>query len=179
MKLISLAAISFLAITVSAYPGLGTPSQGDNAPSAEQSQDATGQSEQQSQGATGQSEQQSQGATGQSEQQSQGAGAPSTLKHYEPELQAQIDMLSKNHREKINEIYNLGDHIKEMEDNLWELKRLIEDLEKDSPEKDDMMVKLMSLSSDIKDEFAFLQNKVEEMKEIEGQYNNAKGIWPY
>ncbi|KAH9266567.1 hypothetical protein BASA84_001053 [Batrachochytrium salamandrivorans] len=35
MKLISLAALSFLAITVSAYPGPGTPPQGAGVPSAQ------------------------------------------------------------------------------------------------------------------------------------------------
>ncbi|KAH9252440.1 hypothetical protein BASA81_009641 [Batrachochytrium salamandrivorans] len=63
MKLISFAVISFLAITVSAYPGLGTPSQDLEGPQSTTTQDL-----EESQGATTQSEQQHQGTIDQSEQ---------------------------------------------------------------------------------------------------------------
>ncbi|KAH9276349.1 hypothetical protein BASA83_001039 [Batrachochytrium salamandrivorans] len=62
MKLISLAALSFLAITVSAYPGPGTPPQGAGVQGAEQSQGAGAQGAQQPQGAGVQGAQQPQGA---------------------------------------------------------------------------------------------------------------------
>ncbi|KAH9263351.1 hypothetical protein BASA83_013265 [Batrachochytrium salamandrivorans] len=142
MKLISFAAISFLAITVSAYPGLGTPSQGADAPSAEQSQDATGQSEQQSQGAVGQSLRQQQ-------------------KH---ELQDKVDMLRKNHIEKGDEIYKIGKSIQEMEKERYELEQSIRGLEEGSPEQNDMIAELGSLSLDIDAARVSLQNAVEEMK---------------
>ncbi|KAH6564859.1 hypothetical protein BASA60_010124 [Batrachochytrium salamandrivorans] len=120
MKLISFAAISFLAITVSAYPGLGTPSQGADAPSAEQSQDATGQSEQQSQGAAGQvnslSCQRARNSTNMT-------------------LQDKVDMLSKNHIEKGDEIYKIGKSIQEMEERTYELEQSIRGLEEGSPEQ--------------------------------------------
>ncbi|KAH6572104.1 hypothetical protein BASA50_001097 [Batrachochytrium salamandrivorans] len=49
MKLIAFVAISFLAITVSAYPGLGTPPQSTTAQSAEQHQSTSTDEMQQSQ----------------------------------------------------------------------------------------------------------------------------------
>ncbi|KAH9263356.1 hypothetical protein BASA83_013271 [Batrachochytrium salamandrivorans] len=162
MKLISFAAISFLAITVSAYPGLGTPSQGADAPSAEQSQDATGQSEQQPQVAAGRSVIYQFYLDQRARQQ------------HKQSLQDKVDMLSKNHIEKGDEIYKIGKSIQKMEEEKSELEQSIKELEEGSPEKDDMMATLMSLSLGIDAARVSLQDEVEEMKKIEGQYNNAE-----
>ncbi|KAH9271742.1 hypothetical protein BASA83_006112 [Batrachochytrium salamandrivorans] len=88
MKLISFAALSFLAITVSAYPGDNTLPQSTAIQSAEQSQSTATQSEEQPQSTTTQSQEQSQSTDIQSAEKSQ------------DEVRAEIERLERIHKEK-------------------------------------------------------------------------------
>ncbi|KAH9263357.1 hypothetical protein BASA83_013272 [Batrachochytrium salamandrivorans] len=162
MKLISFAAISFLAITVSAHTRLSAVSQGAGAPSEEQSQ-----------GAGAPSEEQSQDATGQNAQQPQVARIQSLRQQHKQSLQAGSEILRQKHEEKINEVYKIGDHIKEMEKEKFKLREAINGLDDDSPERNGMMARLMSLSLDIEDANASLKIVMQDMRKIEERYNIA------
>ncbi|KAH9263352.1 hypothetical protein BASA83_013266 [Batrachochytrium salamandrivorans] len=151
MKLISFAAISFLAITVSAHTRLSAVSQGVGAPSAEQSQDATGQNA----------------------QQPQVARIQSLRQQHKQSLQAGLEILHQRHEEKINEIYKIGGRIQKMEKEKFELREAIKGLDDDSPERNGMVARLNFQSLDIEDANTSLKIVMQEMRKIEEQYNIA------
>ncbi|KAH6589253.1 hypothetical protein BASA61_005692 [Batrachochytrium salamandrivorans] len=128
MKLISLAALSFLAITVSAYPGLGTPHQGAGAPSAEQSQNTGTPSAEQCQNAAERNAVQYQFCLIQRARQ-----------RYEQELQAESQMLAKLYREEQGLAHDMGALLIEMEREQLQLREVISGLEGNIPEQDKVM----------------------------------------
>ncbi|KAH9253792.1 hypothetical protein BASA83_004297 [Batrachochytrium salamandrivorans] len=110
MKLISFAVISFLAITVSAYPGLGTPSQDLEGSPSTSSQDL-----EESQSTTTQSAQEPQSTTVQSEQEYQSTTNPNEQEDSQQSLQDQLDKLIENYEEKRAEANELQNEINELE----------------------------------------------------------------
>ncbi|KAH6589115.1 hypothetical protein BASA50_010281 [Batrachochytrium salamandrivorans] len=99
MKLISFAVISFLAITVSAYPGLGTPSQDLEEP----------------QSTTTQSAQEPQSTTVHSEQEYQSTTAQDLSENSQQSLQDKLEKLIESYKAKQAEANELQNEIKELE----------------------------------------------------------------
>ncbi|KAH6572080.1 hypothetical protein BASA60_006852 [Batrachochytrium salamandrivorans] len=127
MKLISFAVISFLAITVSAYPGLGTPSQDlEESPSTssqdlEGSQSTTTQSAQKPQSTTTQSAQEPQSTTIQSEQEYQSTTAQDLSENSQQSLQDQLEKLFEEYEEKRVEASKLQNIMDELETEMSEI----------------------------------------------------------
>ncbi|KAH6594789.1 hypothetical protein BASA61_003959 [Batrachochytrium salamandrivorans] len=145
MKLISLAALSFLAITVSAQPPHGSNTQSTTTQREQQPQSTTTQNAQRSQGAAGNSviyqfyldqrARHEQGVDSQNELQSQIARIHYFQERREQELQDKLRMLRQEHKEKNEVFYNLEILIEEMEQELFELEKSINEFEEGSPEQ--------------------------------------------
>ncbi|KAH6561933.1 hypothetical protein BASA82_001064 [Batrachochytrium salamandrivorans] len=153
MKLISLAVLSFLAITVSAYPGSDTPPQSTTTQSAEQPQSTTGQSEQQYQDAASQSERQ----------------------QHKQELQAGLEILRQQYKEERNLIEKIKAFIQKTEDDQLILEQSINRLDNNIPERDEMIAMLNSQALDIDAAHASLQIALQKMEEILENHSITEG----
>ncbi|KAH6565948.1 hypothetical protein BASA50_007331 [Batrachochytrium salamandrivorans] len=147
MKLISFAALSFLAITVSAYPGLDTPSQSTTTHSALQHQSTTAQNL----------------------ERHQDVRSRSGRKHYKQLLQAELEKLGKEYKEKRALVGGMKALINTMKTEQSELKKSIDALEETDPNKAEMVARRISQTSAIKKELVFLNTARHEMKDAEEQ----------
>ncbi|KAH6570950.1 hypothetical protein BASA62_004116 [Batrachochytrium salamandrivorans] len=199
MKLISFAVISFLAITVSAYPGLGTPSQDLEGSQSTTAQDLEGsqstttqdlegsqstdtQSEQQHQGATTQSEQQPQSAASQILEESQGATTQSeqeyqdTIDQSEPEdsqqlLQNMLDKLSDEYKAKYDEVNGLQHIIDELANEMPNFELRANTF--DGPEKEALFQDLLSKNPSWGTAYETWEALQREMEAIRKEYNGV------
>ncbi|KAH6566098.1 hypothetical protein BASA60_009615 [Batrachochytrium salamandrivorans] len=119
MKLISFAALSFLAITVSALPGPGTPHQSTTTQSALQHQSTTTQSALQHQ------------STGTpSAQRHQLARSRSAQDRYKQSLQAESEILREQYRENRALACKMKALINAIEKNYWNLEGRLKNLKR-------------------------------------------------
>ncbi|KAH6569865.1 hypothetical protein BASA50_003607 [Batrachochytrium salamandrivorans] len=192
MKLISFAALSFLAITVSAYPRLGAPPQGAGAPSAEHSQGAGAPGVQQPRGAVAQGAGQLPstraqdpwqllGAAAHDPQQPQNTGVRDAeqvranngrlLQNYNEELlQNRLDKLGKEYQEKQKVAEEIQDIAKVLEDEMQELGLLLGAL-KAGPEYDGVFEKYLQKSKEVSEQHGALNDLKDDMESVQSMYD--------
>ncbi|KAH9276344.1 hypothetical protein BASA83_001032 [Batrachochytrium salamandrivorans] len=190
MRLFSFAALSFLAITVSAYPGPGTPPQGDVAQSAEQSQDADAPDPQHPQGADSHGlwqglmdvvhdPQQFQNGV-HNPQQPQDAGARDAEQPHASNgrvLQKPHERLLQDKLNKVGEEYNarkgvakgIQDFITVLEKEIQRLGIRLGGLD-DGPEYDGVLEKCLQLSEEVRKQYGHLKDMNQELKDLENMY---------
>ncbi|KAH6600810.1 hypothetical protein BASA61_002229 [Batrachochytrium salamandrivorans] len=161
MKLISFAALSFLAITVSAYPGPGTPSQGAGAQGAQQPRGAGARDAEQPRNNAVQGVWQSHANAGQILQE-----------HYQQPLYAKLNDLKDSYKARKSVAEETNTVIKVLEYEMQELGSMLVAL-KAGPEYEKVFKQYMRKSKEVSEQYKTLKDLEKEMKDIKRRYDRT------
>ncbi|KAH9252578.1 hypothetical protein BASA81_009447 [Batrachochytrium salamandrivorans] len=175
MKLISLAALSLLAITVSAYPGLSTSPQSTTTQSAEQPQSTAIQIAEQPQSTDAQSAQKSQDAAERNAVRYQFYLLRSARRQYEQGLQAELQMLNQKYREEQDLAHDMGALLIAMESDQLELRGVADALDDNSLEQDKIMETLIAQASTMEEVRTALKATLLDMDKIMKNRSTVEG----
>ncbi|KAH6566334.1 hypothetical protein BASA50_003746 [Batrachochytrium salamandrivorans] len=178
MKLISFAVISLLAITVSAYPGLGTPPQGGeqsestSTPSAHQPQGADAQSAGQLSSIIGQNPWQLPSTIDQDSQQPHADTSHVLQEYHEQSLQTKLNELDKKYQETQGVANKIQDTINVLKHEMWNLKAKLGEL-KAGPEYAEVFEEYRRKSKALDKERDYLTALKDDMGTIMDMYDRT------